>query len=120
MDKIPTLSKSDRFFFWLLHIVIVGIPFILLFSILFYKPSYFLLLLEKGSLQPLGWFLMILILFIFGMLGYLAIRSLKNIEKRPIIKSIMDMVLMMLIEVIIFTVILLLPGLFIFLQIIFH
>lgn len=110
MEKIPTLSSRDRFLFYLLHIILIGPPFYYLFFILYHKPEYFFILLSTDSIQPIGWFFMLLTVLDYGGLIYLAINSIKNIEKRPQSKSLIVMILIIFLDVITFPVILLLPG----------
>ncbi|MBN2083754.1 MAG: hypothetical protein JW748_00920 [Anaerolineales bacterium] len=119
MEKIPTLTKRDRIGFWLLHMLLLVPPFYFLLFILIRKPEYFLSLLQSGPAQPLGWFFLLLVFLDFGAMVYLAINSIRNIEKRPVKKSILVMVLIMFLNIFTFIIIFTLPALLLVLNLLF-
>jgi hypothetical protein len=120
MEKIPTLSRRDRIYFRIINILFIVPPFYIFLSILVNVPEYFTGLIKIGPVQPLGWIFMSLIVQDLGILSLLVYRSIKYVEGRPIKKSIIDMVIIMFLVLITFTIIIQLPALFLFLQLLIH
>jgi hypothetical protein len=111
MEMIPTLSGRDRFFFWLVHLIIIGLPLYYVINFLFIVPDYFLRYLENSPTQPLGCIFAVVICLSLGLMIYLFVNSIKNIERRPQYKSIIITLLLIFISFLTFIEIIFLPVL---------
>jgi hypothetical protein len=117
MDKIPSLSLHERILFWLIHLIIAGFPLVMLILIIYSVPDYFLILIDR-DIQPWGWIVALIICLGFGILIFLGINSLINIDRRPINQSIIVIIFFIIASILDFNVILLLPALLLLLKII--
>jgi hypothetical protein len=117
MKKIPTLSKFERFAIIFLHLLLI-LPIILFIFGFIASPSYYFNLIETSPNQPLGWLLFIFIILIIGLIIFLVIDSIGNIERRPVYKSLLVYIVAALLDTFIIPVIILLPVIYMVLSIV--
>jgi hypothetical protein len=119
MNRIPTLSGRAKIYFWFIHLVWI-FPIKLFLYGFIGSPDYYFRLIENGPGRPFGWLLFLFIISMIGIIIFLIINSIMNIERRPVYKSLLVFIAAILLDALIMPFLILMPLIYMLLSFVFH